>query len=104
MFWSFLRNYWFIPVFIVIAVFLLVSQRRKLAAKLIKTELAASKAAHKAACNEIEMGADFARKAVLSEHSAKLTQLDGEQRERVAELMNEPEKLSRYLIKLDTDL
>ena len=101
---SFLRNFWYIPVFVVIAIVLFLAQRRRLALRLLKTEIEASRAAQKAARNTIELGADLARKTVLMDYSAKLTNLRGEHRKRVAELMNDPEKLSRYLVKLDTDL
>lgn len=101
--WKFLKNFWYIPVFIVIAVALFVSNRRKLAAKLIKTELKASVAAQKAARNTIEISADVARKQVLIDHKEKITELRGEQRKRVSELIDDPEALSRYLVKLDSD-
>lgn len=103
MFWKTIKNFWCIPVFVVIALLLFLAQRRKIAAKLLKTELDASIAAQKAARNTIELGAELAKKQVLIDFSEKLKKIDGYQRDRVAELMHDPEALSRYLVKLDTN-
>jgi hypothetical protein len=103
MFWKTIKNFWYIPVFALIALVLFVAQRRKLAARLLRVELEASKAAQEAARNKIELGAELATKQVLIDHNRKLRQLRGKQRTRVSELMDDPEALSRYLVKLNTD-
>ena len=101
--WKFLKNYWIIPLFAAVALVLFLMNRRKIAYALLQKEVEASRAAQKAARNTIELGADLARKAVLMDYSKKLTDLKGEQRKRVSELMDDPEALSRYLVKLDSD-
>ncbi len=101
---NFIRYYWYIPLFVIAAFFWwLFSLKRKnpLAQTLI--ELEAIEEGRKAKKLVLEKGADFAKETITAEYLDKFAALSGKKKIQALELKDDPEKLSKFLIRAGAD-
>jgi len=97
----FLRDYWYIPLFIIGAIILFLVTRKSsdkppIIAK-VKKELDVIQAGADARNIAIEKGTEYAVVATKAEYQAKIQALDVTQKLEMKELENDPIALARYL-------
>jgi hypothetical protein len=100
----FIRDYWYIPFFMVgaFALMLLLSRRFKLSSAIqkIDTELSAIRAQRDARAISLELGAEQAKQHVLDKYAEQRKSLDEQMAARVKSLEQDPEQLAKCLERL----
>ena len=103
-FLRFIVDYWYVPFFIVGAIFLMVMLSRKgrpwSAIQKIEKELSAIEAKREARDLRMQLGAEQARQHVLDKYAEQRKNLDAKSEARVKELEDNPEQLAKALERL----
>lgn len=99
--WSWLREHWYVPLFVVgvLLGFVVSSKTRRKGPppEQVKAELEVIKAGARAKALEVELGAEKAAAAVEEAYRAETERMDAQEREKAQELRQDPRALARYL-------
>jgi len=100
----FIVDYWYVPFFIVGAVFLMIVLSRKgrrwSAIQKIQKELSAIEAKREARDLKLQLGEEQARQHVLDKYAEQRKNLDAKSEARMKELEKDPERLAKVLERL----
>lgn len=98
--WSWLKKYWYIPVFTLGSVALwLLFRRTGMPFDQVLTELKSIQAKSDIDKLKAEIGTEKAKMVVVEKYKAELQALDAKQKEQANELQNNPAELAKFLVR-----